>query len=141
MTPPERGSGAGSPADLALASFGAGRFASVAGEARADDWAVVLVLTNEEPYLVPYEVDFHRDGATWAEVSGNDSPGWRSTGNGRGFVTFWGEAPDSPARVSVSYRGATAVVPVSAGHFLAVFWDIREGDFDPEVLPEISPPG
>ncbi|HLH58327.1 MAG TPA: hypothetical protein VKV33_04160 [Streptosporangiaceae bacterium] len=129
------------PRDLAVASFGDGRYASVAGEARSGDWAVVLALTNEEPYLVPYEMVFRRDEGGWAEVAGNDSPGWRATGDAQGFVTVWGEAPGGATRVTVRFRDAGQTVPVSAGHFLAVFWDVPETDFDGDVPAEVSPAG
>ena len=33
---------------------------------------------------------------------------------------------------------ATVTVPVMSRHFLAVFWGIRESDFDPGVLPQLS---
>jgi hypothetical protein len=36
-----------SPTELALAEFASGRYAKVAGEQQAGDWAVVLALTNE----------------------------------------------------------------------------------------------
>jgi hypothetical protein len=138
MTSPGRDGGAASPAELARGSFGAGRFASVAGEVRSAKWAVVLILTNEEPYLLPYEMVFHHEGDSWVEVSGSDTPGWRSTGNGRGFVTFWAEAPDNASQVTVSYGGGSAVVPVSHGYFLAVFWDVGENEFNPDALPEVT---
>jgi hypothetical protein len=70
-------------------------------------------------------------------VGGNDSPGWRSVEDGPGFVTFWGEAPGGTAQVTISYRGSTSVVPVVSQYFLAVFWGIRESDFDPDVLPQL----
>ena len=129
------------PGDLAVASFGGGRFASLAGEARSGDWAVVLVLTNEEPYLVPYELVFRRDDGGWADVAGNDSPGWRATGHGQGFVTVWDEAPGGAVRVTVRFRDASQTVPVSAGYFLAVFWDVPETEFDGDVPAEVRPAG
>lgn len=138
MTATERQDDDRSPAELALASFGAGRFATVVGEERAGDWAVVLVLTNEEPYLVPYEMVFRQDGGHWADMAGNDSPGWRTTGDGQGFVTFWDEAPHGASRVTVSYRDTTATVPVVSRYFLAVFWSIPESDFDPAVTPQLT---
>lgn len=140
MTAPEEWND-GSPAGLALASFGAGRFAKIVGEEQEGDCAVVLLLTNEEPYLVPYEMVFRRDGGQWADVAGTDAPGWRSAGDGLGFVTSWGEVPAGASQVTVSYRGATVTVPVLYGHFLAVFWRIRERDFDPSVLPEVASSG
>jgi hypothetical protein len=130
----------GTPRDLALASFGDARFASVVGEARSGDWAVVLALTNEEPYLVPYEMVFHRNGG-WADVAGNDTPGWRATGDGQGFVTVWDEAPGGAAQVTVRFRDASQTVPVSAGYFLAVFWDVPETDFNGDVPAEITTAG
>ncbi|MBV9792818.1 MAG: hypothetical protein JO016_02660 [Actinobacteria bacterium] len=138
MTVPDQ-PGHDSPAALALASFGDGRFATLAGEAQQGDWAVVLLLTNEKPFVVPYEVVFHRDGGRWSEVAGNDSPGWRSTGGANGLVTFWAESPGGESPVRVSYRGTTATVPVEAGYFLAVFWDVPEDDFDPAAQPELTP--
>ncbi len=129
------------PGDLALASFGGGRFASLAGEAQSGDWAVVVALTNEEPYLVPYEMVFRRDRHGWADVAGNDSPGWRATEDDRGFVTVWGEAPGGAARVTVRFRDASQTVPVSAGYFLAVFWDVPETDFEGDVPAEITTAG
>ena len=138
MTDPDQRNGDGSPAALARASYGAGRFATVVGEERAGDWAVVLVLANEEPSLVPDETVFRRDGGRWEDIAGNDSPGWRSTDDGRGFVTFWGEAPDVASQVTVSYRGDTVTVPVVSRYFLAVFWGVPESDFDPAVLPQVS---
>lgn len=140
MTAPA-GRNDGSPAGLALDSFGAGRFATIAGEEHEGDWAVVLVLTNEEPYLVPYEMVFRRSGGRWAEVTGNDSPGWRSAGDGEGFVTSWGEVPAGVSRVTVSYRGSTAAVGVRSRYYLAVFWGIRDSDFDPGALPRIVASG
>jgi hypothetical protein len=137
MTTPRPEGGAVSPAELARASYGQGRFATVVGEVRAGDWAVVLVLSNEEPYVLPYEIVFHRDGDRWSEVSGSDTPGWRSTGNGGGFVTFWGEAPADASQVTVAYGRVTAVVTVSERYFLAVFWDIEEDDFNPDALPAV----
>lgn len=125
-----------SPAALALASFGGDQFASLVGEVQADDWAVVLLLTNEAPYLVPYEMIYRRESGRWADVAGSDSPGWRSAGGVTGLVTFWGEAPGEASQVTVSYRGVTASVPVVSGYYLAVFWDVPEGDFDPGTQPE-----
>ena len=127
-----------SPAELALASFGGGRFATLVSEARADDWAVVLLLTNEKPFLVPYEMVFHREEGRWADAAGSNSPGWRSTNGALGFVTYWGEALGGASQVAVSYRGITATVPVESGYFLAVFWDVPEGDFDSAAQPELT---
>jgi hypothetical protein len=140
VTAPEERS-AGSPAGVVLASFGAGRFARIVGEERQGDWAVVLALTNEEPYLVPYEMVFRRDGGQWTEVAGSDTPGWRAAGDGPGLVTCWGEAPAGARRVTVSYRGSTATAAVESGYFLVVFWGIREDDFDPAVLPQTAAAG
>lgn len=136
MTAPEERS-ASSPAGIALASFGAGRFARIAGEAQQGDWAVILALTNEEPYLVPYEMLFRRDGGQWTEVAGSDAPGWRAAGDESGLVTAWGESPAGASRVAVSYRGSTATAAVVSGYFLVVFWGIREGDFDRGDLPQV----
>jgi hypothetical protein len=64
-----------SPAALALASFGAGRFATLVSEEQQDDWAVVLALTNEAPYLVPDEMIFPgtmTGGLMWAETTRRD---------------------------------------------------------------------
>jgi hypothetical protein len=127
-----------SPAALALASFGSGRFATLVSEVQANDWAVVLVLTNEKPFLVPYEMLFRRADGRWTDVAGNDSPGWRSTRDRQGLVTFWGEAPPGASQVTVSYRDATVTVPVESAYFLAVFWDVPEGDFDPAAQPELT---
>jgi hypothetical protein len=131
----------GSPASLALASFGAGRFAKIGGEEQEGDWAVVLVVTNEEPHVVPYEIVFRSDGGRWADVAGNDSPGWRSAGDGSGFVTCWGEAPAGTSQVTVSYHGSMSTVPVMSGYFLAIFWGIRASDFDPSALPQVVTSG
>ncbi len=140
VTGPLEERSAGSPADIALASFGSGRFARIAGNAQRGDWAVVLALTNEEPHLLPYEMVFRRDGGRWTEVAGNDAPGWRATG-GLGLVTSWGAAPAKATQVTVSYRDSTARAAVVSGYFLAVFWDIREGDFDPGALPRVATSG
>jgi hypothetical protein len=130
---------ASSPAGVALASFGAGRFARIVSEQQRGDWAVVLILMNEEPHLVPYEMVFRRDSDQWIEVAGNDAPGWRAVGDdGLGLVTYWGEAPSGASQITVTYRGSTTTAALASRYFLAVFWTIREESYDPDVLPQVA---
>ena len=125
------------PGGLAIASFGGGKFARVLQEVRSPEWSVVLLATNEEPYIVLYEMVFRLTGNRWAEVSGNDSPGWRRTGDRIGFVTVWRETKTAATQVTISYHGSTITRPVADGYYLGVFWNIPEDDFDPAAPPEV----
>jgi hypothetical protein len=126
-----------SPSEVALESFGAGKFASVVRECRSSAWAVVLLATNEEPYVVPYEITLRFDGHSWVETSGNDSPGWRAIGDGQGFVTFWDRASVGASSVTVVRGDTVKTSPVRYGYFLVVFWDVPERQFDPASLPQV----
>jgi hypothetical protein len=127
-----------SPGEVALESFGAGRFASVVRECISPAWAVVLLATNEKPFVVPYEIALRFDGRSWVEAAGNDSPGWRATGDGQGLVTFWDRAAVGASSVTVAWGGTVQTSPVRYGYFLVVFWDVPEDEFDPASLPQIT---
>ena len=129
------------PGELAVASFGHGMFARVIQEVRSAEWSVILLATNEEPDVLPYEIVFHHAGNRWTEMMGSDSPGWRRAGDGNGFVTAWGETETDSPHVAISYRGVTITRPVTDSYYLGVFWDIPEDEFDPDAPPEVTGPG
>jgi hypothetical protein len=81
---------------------------------------------------------FRRDAGRWREVAGSNDPGWRSADGGSGFVTAWGETPEGVSQVTVSYEGASETVRVVSRYYLAVFWGVPEGDFDPSALPQVA---
>lgn len=126
-----------SPSEVALESFGAGKFASVVRECRSSAWGVVLLATNEEPFVVSYEITLRFDGHSWVETSGNDTPGWRATGGDQGLVTFWDRAPVGVSSITVAWDDTIKTSPVRYGYFLVVFWDVPEHEFDPSTLPQI----
>ena len=143
---PDGENAASSPSEQALKSFGDGRFAALvrechspaAGERDSPAWAVVLLATNEEPDVLPYEITFRSAGRGWDEVSGSDTPGWRNSEDGQGFVTFWDRAPAGASSVTVARGDVIATSPVRNGYFLVVFWGVPEQDFKPDSLPDVT---
>jgi len=87
MTTPRREAAPSRLAELARASSGK-EVATVAVEVSAGDWRTGSCSQQAEPYVSLPKIVFHRDGDRWSEVSGSDTPGGRSTGNGGGFVTL-----------------------------------------------------
>jgi hypothetical protein len=133
--------GVRSPGQVAVSSFGGGRFASVIREVISPPWAVVLLATNEEPDLYPYQVICHHDGREWEELGGGNGPGWSHTEGDLGVLTFWDDAPEGASSVTVSYRGTIDTSPVRYGYFLAVFWNVPDhevGYGSPPVIADIE---
>jgi hypothetical protein len=134
------------PEHAALAGFPVGQARVLAiAQSPTGDHAVVLLGTNEEPVLYPYEVDCERDDSGWVERGGGNGPGWRAlapdqgdaAGNANlGVTTDWAEAPAQARAAVVRYRGDDHQVPVSHGYFLFAAWDVpaAESNERPEVV-------
>jgi len=101
-----------------------------------EEHAVVLLGTNEPPFLYPYQVICGRGENGWyEEISGNGS-GWSTTSNldeveagapNLGVITDWDEAPPEATAAVVSFDGQDHEVPVREGYFLFAAWDVPDG--------------
>ena len=119
------------------------RYARVLGVAYSPDGnhAVVLLGTNEEPYLYPYQVVCGLGEFGWVEEMSGDGPGWSTTADDPhdseasklGVATDWDEAPPVAIAAVVSFHGKDHVVPVHEGYFLFAAWnvpdDLAMGDY------------
>ncbi len=112
----------GTPKEAALASFG--RYARVLAGEQNGSHAVVLLGTNELPYLYPYQVVCSREGEGWVEGTGGNGPGWTYLENDFGVRTFWGEAPAGAESVRVPYAGTVYNAPVREGYFFLAVWRV-----------------
>jgi hypothetical protein len=104
--------------------------------------ALVVLATNEEPYVEPYEVVCHREGDRWVGGigSGGIGFGWSSTsvtddGTSLGVLRLAAEVPPGTEAVIVSWRGEEHRVRVSGGYFFFTRWNVPD-DFDETATPE-----
>lgn len=88
------------PEEAALASFG--RDAHVLASEQNGWYAVVLLATNEPPYLYPYQVVCSREKDGWEEGTSGNGPGWTHLDGGVGVRTFWDKAPNQAGSVHLS---------------------------------------
>ena len=101
--------------------------------------ALVLLATNEEPYIAPYEVICHREGTRWVGGGGMSGTGlgWSSwsvaeDGLQLGVLRLVDEVPSGVGAVIVRWRERDYRVPVSHGYFVFTEWDVPE-DFEEEL--------
>lgn len=90
--------------------------------------AVVLLGTNEPPFLYPHQVLCGRGENGWCEGTSGNGPGWSSTRDAEdepnlGAATVWDEAPAGATAAVVSFEGGEHEVPVREGDFLFAAWD------------------
>lgn len=91
--------------------------------------ACVLLLTNEEPRLYPYEVIVERDehGRWRAGASSNlIGVGWTSTGveRDRGVLRLVAEVPPRARSATIRHGGSDHAVSVTEGWVLFAAWDV-----------------
>jgi hypothetical protein len=101
------------------------RYARVLGVAYSPDGqhSVVLLGTNEEPCLHPYQVVCGLGESGWVEEMGGTGPGWSTIADdphdsgapNLGVATLWDEAPEGAIAGVVSFHGEDHVVPVREG--------------------------
>jgi hypothetical protein len=97
------------------------------------DEAIVVLGTNEEPYLYPYEEHCFREGGHWFGGSGISGIGFgwslrtiRESGPALGVVRLSGEVPDGVREVVVEWDGREQRVPATDGYFFFTRWDVPE---------------
>jgi hypothetical protein len=121
------------------------RFARALATAISPDQstAVVILGTNEEPFLYPYEVICYRKEGRWFEGSGSNGigVGWTTTSGGDrgemqlGVLRLVGEAPEGVRAVVVGYKSEEHRVPVLMnGFFIFAAWDVPDDYEPPEAL-------
>jgi hypothetical protein len=115
------------------------KFARTLAVAVAPDgeYAVVLLGTNEPPYLYPYQVICRRSRDGWEEEASGNGPGWTSVRGGDvGIETEWGEAPEGSSAVAVQHGAQRHRVAVTNGYFLFVAWNVSAvSPWDDEEAP------
>ena len=108
------------------------RYARVLGVAYSPDRddAVVLLGTNEEPNLYPYQVLCGRGEEGWYQGTSGNGPGWSSTSSpgepNIGVATDWDEAPPRARAAIVSFDGREHEVPVTNGYYLFAAWEVPD---------------
>jgi len=112
------------PEDAALASFG--RYARLLASEQNGSYAVVLLATNEPPYLYPYQVLCFREKDRWVEGTGGNGPGWTYLEGGLGVRTFWGKALNEEGNVRLLYAGTVYEAPVRYGYFFLAVWQVPD---------------
>jgi hypothetical protein len=116
------------------------RFARALAVAYSPDGnhAVVLLGTNEEPYLYPYQVVCSLGKSGWVEGTSSNGPGWSSTSSegepNVGVATDWDEAPPEATAALVSFEGQEHEVPVQEGYFLFAALNVPD-DIEGRRLP------
>jgi hypothetical protein len=110
------------------------RYARFLGIARSPDGnhAVVLLGTNEPPFLYPYQVVCGLGESGWVEEMSGNGPGWSTTADDPhdsgasniGVATDWAEAPPGATAAVVSFAGQEHEVPVREGYFLFAAWNV-----------------
>jgi hypothetical protein len=92
--------------------------------------ALVVLATNEQPYIEPYEVVCYREGNRWLAGigSGGLGCGWSSTlsddASNTGVLRLSGEAPRGVDAVVVRWAGEEQRVPVTSGYFFFTRWAV-----------------
>jgi hypothetical protein len=87
------------------------RYARALGVVHSPDGnhAVVLLGTNESPFLYPYQVVCGRGEGGWYEGMSGNGPGWSTTSSegepNIGVATLWDEAPPGATAAVVSFEG------------------------------------
>ena len=87
-----------------------------------------------QPYL--YGVNYERRDGKWSEGSSGNGPGWSQVGpvDGLGTWTVWDEAPPGADAVRSEFNGHLSEEPVTAGFYLAAWWEVPcEDDSSPRV--------
>jgi hypothetical protein len=95
--------------------------------------ALVVLATNEEPYIEPYEVVCYREGERWVGGSGSGGIGfgWTSTsigedGENLGVLRLADEVPRDVEAVIVRWLDEEYRVPVSGGYFFFTRWNVPD---------------
>ncbi len=103
--------------------------------------ALVVLATNEPPYVEPYEVVCFREGDGWVagRGSGGLGIGWSSTlisddGRNVGVLRLAGDVPAGVNAVVVHWADVEHRVPVAGGYFFFTRWDVP-ADFHETVGP------
>jgi hypothetical protein len=108
------------------------RYARAHGVVHSPDGnhAVVLLGTNESPFLYPYQVVCGRGEGGWYEGMSGNGPGWSTTSSegepNIGVATLWDEAPPGATAAVVSFEGHEHEVSVREGYFLFAAWDVPD---------------
>jgi len=106
--------------------------------------AIVVLGTNEEPYLYPYEVNCSRMGDRWFEGSGSNglgvgwSPRQRRGGEMLGVVRLSGEVHTQVREVIVAWNGGEHRCEVSSGYFFFTEWDVPQNFLDILGWPRVA---
>lgn len=113
------------------------RYARALATAVAPDHsaAVVLLGTNEEPFLHPYTCVCYRENGRWYEACGDGGTGlgWTSVSwrgdveDDLGVLHLSGEAPEGAVEAIVEYGGQKHRVPVTNGYYVFACWDVPSG--------------
>lgn len=111
--------------------------ARVVAKCEWNEYAVVLLETNERPHYEPYAVVCHKTETGWEVVLGQNASGWTLLpGRDTGVLFFWEEEQEGSS-VRVRYHGAEHEVPVVDGYFLFCAWDVPgepEADWPAELV-------
>jgi hypothetical protein len=110
------------------------------------DDAFVVLITNQPPYVEPYEVHCFRDDGRWfvGTGSGGLGLGWSNTSKtpegaeDLGVLHLSGEAPAGVVEVVVRWREDQYRVRVSDGYFLFTAWDERARVLDGPEWPRAA---
>lgn len=108
------------------------------------DEAIVVLGTNEEPYLYPYEVNCSRENGRWFDGGGSNgvgfgwSPRWRRDNEPTlGVLRLSGELHDDVREVVVAWNGREHRCAASSGYFFFTEWDVPEDFHDTLGTPRV----